>query len=190
MRDHGNRNSLLTLMAGYQDWVQNYVDQGWTPFIVSFMFSQLRGSVSSVLGQMKREIERAYSRLPTQFHRSPNSPTGFRLLPRMILFPDLPVFKWEKKSIRDVSINDGLHYTGIALTPPFSRFHSSLDIHFVQHQQEYLSDKLDRIDVREIIWDPGYVTDYAAKSVKRGRVSEEHIIILPRSITEMRGNGD
>ncbi len=177
---------VMELMGGYQDWVQNYVDQGWMPFIISFMFNQLRGSDSSILGQMKREIERAYSRLPTKFHRDPNSRTGFNFLPRMILFPDFPVFKWEKKSIRDVSVNNGLHYTGIALTPPFSRFCSTLDVHFMQHQQDYLSDKLARIHAKAILWDPRYVTNYAAKSVKRGRVSQEHIIILPRTIGEMR----
>ncbi len=176
---------VMELVRGYQEWVQNYVDQGWTPFIISFMFNRLRGSDSSILGQMKREIERAYSRLPMKFHRDPNSRTGFNLLPRMILFPDFPVFKWEKKSIRDVSVNNGLHYTGIALTPPFSRFHSTLDVHFIQHQQDYLSDKLARIHTKAILWDPRCVTDYAAKSVKRGRVSHEHIIILPGTIGEM-----
>jgi hypothetical protein len=34
----------------------------------------------------------------------------------MMLFPDLPVYKRAKKSIQDDSINDGLHYGGIALT--------------------------------------------------------------------------
>ncbi len=182
----GSKFHVMELMGGYRDWVQNYVDQGWMPFIISFMFNQLRWSDSSILGQMKREIERAYSRLPTKFHRDPNSRTGFNLLPRMILFPDFPVFKWEKKSIRDVSVNNGLHYTGIALTPPFSRFSSTLDLHFIQHQQEYLSNKLARIHAEAIVWDPRYVTEYAAKSVKRGRVSQEHIIILPRTIGEMR----
>ncbi len=115
----------------------------------------------------------------------PNSRAGFNLLPRMILFPDFPVFKWEKKSIRDVSVNNGLHYTGIALTPPFSRFRSTLDVHFIQHQQDYLSDKLARIHAKALLWDPRHVTEYAFKSVKRGRVSQEHIIILPRTIGEM-----
>jgi hypothetical protein len=36
----------------------------------------------------------------------------------MILFPDLPVYKHGKKSIRDVSIYDGLYYAKIALVPP------------------------------------------------------------------------
>ncbi len=177
---------IMELVEGYQYWVQKYVDEGWNPFIISFMFNQLRGSNSSVLGQMRREIERVYSRLPTRFHRVPNSRAGFKFLPRMILFLDRPVFKWEKKSIRDISVNNGLHYTGIALTPPFSRFDSRLDLHFVQNHQEYLSDKLARIHVTHIVWDPQYVTDYAAKSVKRGSVSEEHIIILPRSTSEMK----
>ena len=113
------RTSRLELIYGYQNWIQDYINQGWRPYEISFMFHQLPGKQSSVLGQMRREIERVYSRLLTRFDRNPRSPAGFNRLPRMILFPDLPVFKWKKKSIRDVSINEGLHYSGIALTPPF-----------------------------------------------------------------------
>jgi hypothetical protein len=101
------------------------------------------------------------------------------------LFPDLPVFKWAKKSLRDVTINNGLHYSGIALTPPVSRFATSLDTHFEQCQQEYLTEKLARIDVKAITWNPDFVTDYVTKSFKRGRVSDEDIIILPRAVSEL-----
>ena len=103
----------------------------------------------------------------------------------MILFPDLPVYKREKKSIEDVAINNGLHYGGIALTPPISRFQSTLDAHFAQHQDKYVNEKLARIHVQPITWDPDYVTDYAAKSFKRGRVSDADIIVLPKTISEL-----
>jgi hypothetical protein len=103
----------------------------------------------------------------------------------MVLFPDLPVYKREKKSIEDVSINNGLHYGGIALTPPISRFQSTLDAYFEQDQKKYVNEKLSRIHVAPITWNPAYVTDYVAKSFKRGRVSEEDIIILPRVISEL-----
>jgi predicted nucleic acid-binding protein len=103
----------------------------------------------------------------------------------MMLFPDLPVYKHEKKSIQDVSINNGLHYGGIALTPPVSRFRSTLDAHFDQDQDKYVNDKLARIDVKPITRNAAYVMDYAAKSFKRGRVSDEDIIILPKTISEL-----
>jgi hypothetical protein len=95
------------------------------------------------------------------------------------------VYKHEKKPIEDVSINNGLHFGGIALTPPMSRFRSTLDAHFVQDQYKYVNEKLARIYVEPITSDPDYVTDYAAKSYKRGRVSEEDIVILPKAISEL-----
>ena len=152
---------------------------------ISFMFHQLPGTQSSILRQMKSEIERVNARLVTRFARNPRSRAEFKFLPRMILFPDLPVYKHEKKSIEDVSINNGLHYGGIALTPPVSRFHSTLEAHFNQDQDKYVNEKLARIHVTPITWDPDYVTDYVAKSFKRGRVSDEDIIILPKTISEL-----
>jgi hypothetical protein len=103
----------------------------------------------------------------------------------MMLFPDLPVYKRAKKSIQDVSINDGLHYGGIALTSPISRCQTSLDDHFTVDQEKYLSKKLERIFVKPITHSHNYVTDYVMKAIKNGRMSEEDIVILPRTISEL-----
>src|ERR1700691_2278393 len=115
----------LQIIGGYQKWVRVYTDRGWGPHHITFMFHQLPGSQASVLRQMKREIERVYSRLVTRFDRNPRAPARSQFLPVMILFPDLPVYKHEKKSIEDVSINNGLHYGGFVLTPPVSRFRTT-----------------------------------------------------------------
>jgi hypothetical protein len=103
----------------------------------------------------------------------------------MMLFPDLPVYKRKKRSLNDVSINDGLHYGGIALTPPISRFRSPLDTYFEENQKKYVNRRLARIHVEPIISNDWYVTDYVAKSIKRGTVSEDDIVILPRTPSEM-----
>lgn len=173
------------MIYGYQEWVQDFIDQDWDPYEVSFMYHQLPGTTKSILEQMKKEIYRVNSRLVTRFDRNPRSATGFNRLPRMMLFPDLPVYKRKKRSLNDVSINDGLHYGGIALTPPISRFSTTLDAYFDEHEQEYVNQHLERIHVQPIISDADYVTDYVAKSVKRGTVSEHDIVILPRTPSEM-----
>jgi len=177
--------SRLGLLHGYQKWIQDYINQGWQPYLISFMFFPLPGTQSSILRQMKREIERVNSRLVTRFDRSPRSRAGFKRLPRMFLFPDFPIYKHEKKSILDVSINNGLHYGGIVLTPPISRFQSTLDAHFDQDQDKYVNEKLARIHVKPITRNAAYVMDYVAKSFKRCRVSDEDIIILPKSRREL-----
>jgi hypothetical protein len=180
-----DKRSRLDLIHGYQQWTQDYVDQGWDPYEISFMYHQLPGSRSSILEQMKDEIYRVNSRLVTRFDRNPRSAAGFNRLPRMMLFPDLPVYKRTKRALDDVSINDGLHYGGIALTPPISRFSSTLDAHFNLDQKKYVNHRLARIHVEPIISNPAYVTDYVAKSMKRGTVSEDDVVILPRTPSEM-----
>jgi hypothetical protein len=177
----------LLLIHGYQKWIQDHVNKKWQPYQISFMFHSLPGKTMwSLTRQMKSEIERVYARLVTRFVRNPRSRAQFERLPRMILFPDFPVYKREgRRSIEDVSINNGLHYGGIALTPPFSRFTVTLDVYFDQDQDKYVNKKLERIHVTPITWNPAYVTDYVAKSFKRGRVSDEDIVILPKSISEL-----
>jgi hypothetical protein len=188
-QESGNAiRNRLRLINGYQNLIEDYVNQGWRPYIISIMFRQLPGTVPSMLRQMSREIYEFYRKLPTRFDRNPASPTGSQRIPRMILFPDFPVFKHEKKSIADVSINDGLHYGGVILTPPVSRFKEDLAEHFEGHQDIYLTDKLLRIHVKPITSNPAYVMGYEAKSYKRGRVSDGDIIILPRSLRELPSN--
>ena len=179
------KQSRLNLLNGYQQWVGSYIHEGWKPYEISFMYHQLPGSTKSILEQMKQELHRVNSRLVTRFHRDPRSKIGFECIPRMMLFPDLPVYKRAKKSIQDVSINDGLHYGGIALTSPISRCQTSLDDHFTVDQEKYLSKKLERIFVKPITHSHNYVTDYVMKAIKNGRMSEEDIVILPRTISEL-----
>ena len=179
------KQSRLNLLNGYQQWVESYIHEGWKPYEITFMYHQLPGSTKSILEQMKQELHRVNSRLVTRFHRDPRSKIGFECIPRMMLFPDLPVYKRAKKSIQDVSINDGLHYGGIALTSPISRCQTSLDDHFTDDQEKYLSKKLERIFVKPITHSHNYVTDYVMKAIKNGRMSEEDIVILPRTISEL-----
>jgi hypothetical protein len=177
----------LLIIHEYQKWVQELVKKRWKPYQTVFMFHQLPGkTVWSATRQMKSEIERVYARLVTRFARNPRSKKLVQHLPIMILFPDLPVYKRQRdKSIEDVSVNNGLHYGGIALTPPYSRFKSTLDAYFDEYQDTYVNKKLERIHVTPITWNPANVTDYVAKSFKRGRVSDEDIIILPKAISEL-----
>jgi hypothetical protein len=183
------KQTRLDLIKGYQEWVRIYVDEGWKPYEISFMYQQLPGSRDSILEQMKQELYRINSKLVTRFHRDPRSRAGFECLPRMMLFPDLPVYKHQKKSIEDVSINDGLHYGGIALTPPISRCKTRLDRYFRNNHDDYLSNKLARIFVEPITHAHDYVTDYVMKTIKSGRLSQDDVVILPRCISELSDRG-
>jgi hypothetical protein len=66
------------------------------------------------------------------------------------------------------------HYAGIALTPPVSRFKSTLDTHLALGS---MSSQLPGIQPTSWI--------YAAKTFKRRRASDEDILILPKTINEL-----
>jgi hypothetical protein len=175
----------LGLLRGYQQLVMDYIDRGYQAYFINFMFHQLSGNPTSILRQMRREIERVYSRLITRFDRDPRSPKRRHLRPIVILFPDLPVPKHKKKSLREVSINDGLHYNGIILTPPISRFKGTLETHFEVDREQYANDKLERIYVRPHTHDDWRVVDYAAKNLKRGKIDYDDIVLLPKVVSEL-----
>ena len=173
-------------IKGYATWAAQHVERGWDPYLLSFMFDYVPGSRASVLKQMQREVERVYSTALTRVVRKPRCEAAQGTLPLWIVCPDLPVPKRQKQSLRDVIVNDGLHYEAIALIPPGSRLEEGLDVHFRHHQALYVRPKqpLARLRADPIIKDPGYVTEYALKSLSRQRFSLDEVLILPRSRSE------
>jgi hypothetical protein len=134
---------------------------------------------------MKREIYGLNSKLVTKYHRNPRSVAGRECLPRIMLFPDLPVHKRKKKSIDEICINDGLHYGGIALTAPESRCKQDLHLVIEDDLDKYANDILYGIHVEPITYAEDYVTDYVMKTLKRGRLSWDDRVELPRAVSEL-----
>ena len=175
------------IQQGYGQMVTSKLRQRWEGYLLTFMFNQLRGSRRSVFRQMEREIERVYATVLTRIVRKPHSETYKNHLPIWIGCPDFPVPKHVKMELRDVVVNDGLHIHAIALIPPTSRLPTSLDQHFQDYQDRYVRSgyPLQRVHATEITSNPSYVVGYGFKSVKRGRVDLEEVIILPRSRSEL-----
>jgi hypothetical protein len=101
--------------------------------------------------------------------------------------PDFPVPKRLNKDLREVTIDGGLHMQGIALIPPWSRMNCGLDDHFEMSQELYVRSNypLSRVHAVPITCNPGYVTGYALKTISRRRLDFAHVLILPRSHSEM-----
>ena len=106
--------------SGYGDMAKSRLRQGWDGYLISVMFNRVRGSRPSVIRQMHREVERIYSTVLTRIIRDPRK-VPIVTLPLWIVCPDYPVPKHAKQSLRDVTVNDGLHMHGTALTPPWNR---------------------------------------------------------------------
>jgi hypothetical protein len=118
--------------------------------------------------------------------RDPKSPKYAHLLPRAVFSPDVPCYKREKQTLRDVKINDGLHFHGIILVPTRSR----LKVPFLQHlrdkRKSYGQGSTLTIHAEPIRDHHRFIADYAGKGLKRGRVSYDDVLVLPRSGKELQ----
>jgi hypothetical protein len=177
----------LALIQAHGDWLQQWLDQGWDGYLFTFMFNQLPGSRRAMVQQMHQQIERWYGRLATRTIRKTRSPVWVPFLPKGIFVPDLPVPKRSKQDIRDVSTNDGLHMDGIVVANRWARIPETLDAYFEENLGTYLTSKLRHIDVQRITHRPEYVTEYALKGLKRPTFSEDDILVLPRTLSELPG---
>jgi hypothetical protein len=138
---------------------------------------------------MNQYLRRWYGRLATRTVRYPRSPKWIPFLPKAILTPDYPVPKHSKKTLMQVTINDGLHYQGPVLaTRNGTRLQEPLDVHFRQHGPTYFTKELHHIDVKPVTHDPEFVVDYCMKA-RKNRCSPDEIIIFPRTVSELPTNG-
>ena len=107
----------------------------------------------------------------------------------MILAPDYPVPKRSKAQLQDVTINNGLHWHGLALINPLApKFCEPLDVHISGNLGKYLCGNIREIDVKPVTHRPEYVTGYGMKGLKRSPFSNDDILIFPRSVSELPTN--
>ena len=103
----------------------------------------------SKFAQMFDEIEKVYGRLVTRTVRNPRSPRWAAILPRAVFFADRPTKRNKRKlKKRLVLPNDGLHVHGLVAANRLGRIHDALDKHFREHEDEYLIDHIEEIDIR------------------------------------------
>jgi hypothetical protein len=188
-REHSNFNfqyqHRLVLIQAHGDWLQQWLNEGWDGYLFTFMFNQLPGSRHAMVRQMHQQILRWYGRLATRTVRKTRSPVWIPFLPKGIFVPDLPVPKRSKQNIGDVSTNDGLHMDGIVVANRWARIPETLDDYFEENLGTYLTSKLRHVDVQRITHRAEYVTEYALKSLKRPTFSEDDILVLPRTLSEL-----
>lgn len=173
------------LVDAFGKWIKQYFKDGWDAYLFTFMFNQLPGAQQTQRDQMHEEITAVYRKLVTRVVRKPKSSKNADLLPRGVFFLDKPAQKRQKQRIRDVPVNDGLHMHGIVVLPPKNRLKTGLEQHFQEHRLLYETPKLYRIHVKPIDHSPVHTTDYAGKALKSRRFTEDDVLILPRSVSEL-----
>jgi hypothetical protein len=190
--DYETYSQRIRNIGGYSEIISSLVREGMVSHHINFMFNQLPGSIDRRNQIMWSDVTRVHELLRERIARKWWSPGWEHLRPVFIGCRDLPVIKADKKQSRLYLPNEGAHFNVVALVPPVnplpdgidqhpmmlkqSRLHVSLEEHFVQHQNIYLSDHLCRIDVTKISY--GDMTDYTLKNYKRGNVSSEGILLL------------
>ena len=107
-------------------------------------------------------------------------------LPILIGVPDLPVAKHTKKlSVRDVTINDGLHVHAIVAMPRTLRHYRGCKLKKLiqEHEHRFIGafTSISDIDVERIKSRPNYVAGYAMKNAKRNPAIMDEVLILPKS---------
>ncbi|TXM97740.1 hypothetical protein FV242_30775 [Methylobacterium sp. WL64] len=172
-------------MQGYSDMVAVKIEEGYTPYIISLLYKPLRVPQDWVRGEMERGITEAYKTLLLRVARKPRSPAHRHRLPEWVLVPDWPVAKRAKASLLEVTLNNGLHYQGLALIPPRSRLREPLDEHLATHQALYTRGPVERIHAEPVTHDHRRVVFYLFKSLQRRRADLDSVIILPRPISEL-----
>jgi len=167
--------------------VMDRIECGFDPHLLSFMFNPIPGSQQAKLREMHHEAERAYAKILTRAFRRPHSVPDLMCLPFWLVCPDWPVPKKQKQKRDDVTINDGMHLHAIALMPPDTRMQESLSDHIRDNHLHYWgADKpVRRLHADPMTKTPAKAVGYAMKSLKRRRMDETDILILPRANDEM-----
>jgi hypothetical protein len=130
---------------------------------------------------MNQEVERLYNRLATRMVKKTRSPEWVGYLPIGIFVLDLPMPKYRggsKSTIADVSINDGMHMSGIVIGNRWGKMRIGLHEHFKTEMGRYLTDKLRHVDVQPITHDSGYAVEYALKSLVKRTASPDEVLVL------------
>jgi hypothetical protein len=174
-------------------WIYDYIIYGWRIYYINFMFESFYGPLPAIVAQMHTAIEKEfYAPFICRFSRDPTRKSQQDKLPKLWLFPDLPVYKRAKQQrarIEDVKFNaGGLHFNGPLLIPPFSRFKGCPIQHINEKQSNYARRGIRRIHVTQAPRVPGMI-DYAFKTIKSGRADLDYVLILPKSFSEVRRTG-
>src|SRR4051794_1360157 len=111
-----DRQTRELLVQAYDEMIEQYVVDGYTPFFLNFMFNHISATASQRRDIMIAEVTRVHDILSRHIVRKPRADGWSFLKPIFIGCHDLPVWKHKKTSVQQFLINDGLHYNAVALT--------------------------------------------------------------------------
>ena len=186
MEPYQHRQLKESLLHSYGDWVYSHTTNGWKSHLLTFKFSQIPGSNASKLSEMKKSLTWFYGRLAKASVPKPSSQKWSQFLPKVILTPDLPVPKRSLQKLKDVTINNGIHWHGLALINPLTpKLALPLHLHIEINLAKFMVRSIIDIHVEPIIHTPRPVTQYGKKGIKKIEFEYEDVLIFPRCVSEL-----
>jgi hypothetical protein len=169
------------LLDAYGQLIAEKMDQGYKGYLVTFMFRHIPGNQQTVTRIMKRDIQYFYENLITRVVRKSRTSPDHKL-PILIALRDRPVRKWTKQDLKDVIINNGLHFHGALLIPARARkdWYRKLDLEKIKAHSCIRNIHREPISSR-----PRYTAGYALKHLKYDADAPDDIVVLPVSKSEL-----
>ena len=127
------------IVRAHGDWLIEEVLREWRRlYFINIMFKPLRGAGTAIDAQMHDAIVNGfYPQLCKHLERHPGRRGRHKYLPHLFLFPDFPVYKTRKQSLRSVTLNGGLHYSGVVSISSRARLREELGDHIWRKQSSY-----------------------------------------------------
>lgn len=181
-----NRCNIYSLIFGYEDWANEEIVRGRQLFYVNFMFHPLAGPVDALLSQMHKAIEHDfYDKFCWRACRRLRAKGARNYLPKLVAFPDRPVWKRGKRAAPHLSLNGGYHFNGLLSVCSRRRFAEAVDDHIRLGAHVYQGKQLCRVHAEPVTGRIHRLADYSVKSIKRAADLSDYILILPRAAAEV-----
>ena len=182
------RSETTQDIAALAEMFEQRVEEGWSVFLLSFMFRPLGGCCNARLTLMRAEVERVYYRLQKRVVRYRRSSST--CVPIFIGAPDLTPGSAEKLIIEGEH-HDGLHSHVATLIPPAPRYEKrdgTLAAHIEAQIAGYVprGGILLRLHCQPFTQTYGNAVKYALKGLYR--FGRDELIILPENYRNQRGN--
>ncbi len=180
-------HNTTAMLDAYLEMVEIRAVAGFEPYMLTLMFKPMKGSARAQMTGMNIIAEKVYARILTRLVKRPKN-TNLNEMPFWLSGHDWPVRKLDGWTVQDSAINDGLHLHAMVLVPPNARTGGKLSAIIEESPQAFLAGPgmpLNRLHVIEIEKTVRQAAGYALKSVKRGRLGAEDILVLPRHQSEI-----
>ena len=186
------RDFRLKIKYDYGAWADlvlkgQYDENLWKGYLFSFMFNHINGPIEHKYAVMEDAIERTYATLVRYVVHDARSKTQRRKLPILYAFPDYPAQQVCTFDLKDVAVNNGLHYHGILLIRTDTKMQTDLKAFFKKNKKHFVKvgGPIRRIHIKPIKRRPLATASYALKSIEWRIPDSNRMLILPKALSEL-----